>query len=65
MAAQPAVKAKSLVEWTDKLDARKASHTRVKTFSAKTFESLNAKKKDQLLKAIAIKLGMLEESDDE
>jgi len=67
MAVQ-AIRTKDIPEWAakkaeaktkkDRKDARDA------TFAGKTFEDLNNQEKDALLKAIAVRMQLIEDSDD-
>lgn len=46
-------------------DRRKRHKSRASAFEGKTFEALNAKGKDALLKALGVAAGLIKDSEDE
>ena len=59
----PTRPAKKRDDFPAAVDASKAKHKRpANSFEGQTFEGLNNAEKDQLLKEVAIKLGMIEDS---
>ena len=56
-----AIKAKSLPAWRESVDKHAAKGNARKSFKSKKFSQLNNNDKDNLLKAMAIQLGFIEE----
>jgi hypothetical protein len=51
--------------WTEKKDGIKAQREKRAQLKSETFEKLTKKQKDLLLKRIAVRLGMIADSEDE
>lgn len=59
-----ATKTKDLPAWTAELQSRRDQRDKGMTFKDRTFESLSPAEKDKVLKAVAIRLGMVKDSAD-
>ena len=66
--ATTALTTKDIPGWTEEKAAKKAARARAAerhgALSTKTFEELTGQEKDLLLKAVAVQLGLIADSDD-
>ena len=71
MAQQAAIKSKDLPDWqatlaerTTAAQTQQRQATRSTALAAKTFETLSTAEKGKLLKAVAVQMGLIQDSDD-
>lgn len=62
--ARTALKTKDDPDHVTRVAKEQRKRARVKRHKSKKFEDLNATQKDELLKALAVRAGLVEDSDD-